>query len=285
MQVALRLVERTVAQLGHVPAVDHRVADGLLAEPHHAAATDRGQRGVAQALHLEENAHVVGHRQALTVGQCEDLVVVQQTVQVLHPLRIDVAIEHHPVATLALAAQVVDHLAKHVREETVGPLARGLVQLAEQLVLRDGFGVDHVGVGRLPGEPLHGAHQRAPRRRLAAAARADQHHAVAERLNLEELQRLLHPRVAGHQMLLDAQLLDLLAQRTHLDRAHLGQREHVQQQRVQQRNVLGDQLRDHGLAHRLDHDALLAVLIERIVTAAAATGGGSGSRRVRIRGV
>jgi len=53
-------------------------------------------------------AYVGWQAEALSVGQREQLVVIQHRVQVLHPLWVHVAVEYDPLALLQLPAHVVN---------------------------------------------------------------------------------------------------------------------------------------------------------------------------------
>ena len=79
-------------------------------------------RGMVEIRHLEHDAHVARDGEPLTVGQREQLVHVQHAVQVLHPLRVHVAVKDNPLALVQLPAHIVDNLAQDVREQSVRPL-------------------------------------------------------------------------------------------------------------------------------------------------------------------
>lgn len=58
--------------------------------------------------HDRASAYIGREAEALAVGQSQELVVIQHRVQVLHPLRVHVAVEDDPLALLQLAPHVVD---------------------------------------------------------------------------------------------------------------------------------------------------------------------------------
>ncbi len=98
------------------------ITNGHLPEPDHPAAGDGGVRGMVEIRHLEHDAHVARDGQSLTVRQREQLVHVQHAVQVLHPLRVHVAVKYNPLALVQLPTDIVNNLAQDVREQAVRPL-------------------------------------------------------------------------------------------------------------------------------------------------------------------
>lgn len=57
---------------------------------------DCSRRGVVQVLHLEDQLTLVGHRNTLSVGKGQDLVIIEHSVQVLNPKSIDWSVAGEP---------------------------------------------------------------------------------------------------------------------------------------------------------------------------------------------
>ena len=164
----------------------------------HAAAAHRRRRRPAEILDLEEQLDDGRDREALAVRERERLVVVEHGVEVLGPLRVDVAVEDDPVALAQLPEVVRAHRADDGREQAVGPLERRRVQLAEEqlLVVRrhERLGVDDVGDARDAVESFETLEHAGNQRRLADARAADDDGARAQRQDAPELERLVDPR-------------------------------------------------------------------------------------------
>ena len=96
-------------------------------------------------MDLEHDPNVGRQRQALSIGQGKQLVVVQDGVEVLHPLGVDVAVKDDPLSLVNLTPDVVDNAAEDVGEQAITPLPRVGVQHSVELLLGQGLGVDHVG--------------------------------------------------------------------------------------------------------------------------------------------
>eukprot|EP00965_Chrysotila_dentata_P228878 6196860-Pleurochrysis_carterae.AAC.1 len=120
----------------------------------------------------------------------EQPVVVEDRVERLDPLRVDVPVADDPRLDLGRLAH---HLARARRQHAVEPLASVHVHVAEQLLARHRLWVHHVLGDALPELRQRDA-QHAPHGRLAAARRADHHHAHALLRRLVKLQNLLHLR-------------------------------------------------------------------------------------------
>jgi hypothetical protein len=63
-----------------------------------------------QVLDLKDYADVVGEAEALSVREGQHLVVIQDAIQILYPLRIHVAVKHYPVPLGFLVPHVVHNL-------------------------------------------------------------------------------------------------------------------------------------------------------------------------------
>ena len=111
----------------------------LVRDEEHARARDRGGRGVEQVADLEEQLHVAEQPDALVGGEGEQPVVVHHGVHVLDPVGVEVAVEDDP---LRVGVGRIGHVAHRARHQPVLPLARRQVDVAVQLVGRNGLRVD-----------------------------------------------------------------------------------------------------------------------------------------------
>mmetsp|Transcript_24250 Transcript_24250/g.59856 ORF Transcript_24250/g.59856 Transcript_24250/m.59856 type:complete len:305 (+) Transcript_24250:6836-7750(+) len=236
------VLQHTILQEVQVVVEDHGVGNDVLREPHHAASRHRRERRVLQRLHLEHDAHVGRNLQALAVGESEELVVVEDRVEVLGPLGVHVAVKHDPVAPVLLASQGHQDATKYVGKDTIRPLQSGGVELAVELVLGDGLGVDDVGLALAAVDLGHGVDQQPPGSRLARPDVAHHHDAVAQVLNLVQLQDFLEELVSALEVPQSAQSLDLVGEDGLLHHHDIGTREDARHQTPQQRHVLRHQL-------------------------------------------
>ena len=137
----------------------------------------------------------------------------------------------HPQANVRTIANLADDEGK----DTVGPLERGRVERAVQLVLAQRLGVDHVEIDLLALGDLRSLAQRLPRRRLAckacmcsgkkvenarltSARRSDHDNTVRDVEDLVQLHDLVDPRRFVAVVLLLAHRRDGVAQRLHVRR-------------------------------------------------------------------
>ncbi|KAH6607744.1 hypothetical protein Trco_004057 [Trichoderma cornu-damae] len=206
--VLVQVLEGDAAEGLDVVGNHHVGRNGVLAEPNHATSTDGGERRILQRLDLEHDSDVGRQVEALSVGQGEQLVVVEDAVQVLDPLGVDVAVEDDPVSLGVLAAEVVDDLAEDAGEEAVGPLSRGGVQVAVERLLGHDLGVDDVGDALDALDLLQGVEQEPPGGGLPGAGIANHHDAVVDLLDLVQLEDLGHPQVGDHEMALGGERAD-----------------------------------------------------------------------------
>eukprot|EP00968_Pinguiococcus_pyrenoidosus_P008406 scaffold602_cov298-Pinguiococcus_pyrenoidosus.AAC.10 len=241
----------------------HPLADRVVGEPDHAASGDGGGRGMLQAVHLHEDANVGGNGKPLAVWQRQQFVVIQHRVEVLRPLRIDVAIKDDPVQTVRGSALVVEDLSEDAREDTIRPLQGRRIQDAVQLLLVHGLGVYHMHLdlvnGRVdltvvvPQEPQGLG--------LAGTRRANEHDSVAHVDDVVELHHLLEPALGGEEGLRLAEVHQLLANvgvmRIDLRQVCVG--EGVPEDLVECIAVLLHELRHHGAANGADHRHFLGV--------------------------
>lgn len=90
--------------------------------------------------YLEHDAHVGRQREALAVGQRQQLVVVQHGVEVLHPLGVHVAVEYDPLPLVDLAADVVDYFPDvtrlHIKKQCLGSNDRVVRQCIQETIYR-----------------------------------------------------------------------------------------------------------------------------------------------------
>ena len=82
---------------------------------------------------MTRDTHVRRDGEALAVGQRQQLAVVEHRVEILDPLRVDVAVEDDPLTLADLAAHVVDDLAQRMREQTCKQRARACVTIGNNL--------------------------------------------------------------------------------------------------------------------------------------------------------
>ena len=136
--------ERFFGKLVQVVGEEVAVGDGVVTEPHHSTTGDRREGGVTEGIHLEHKAHIGRNGEALPRGEGEELGVVEDTIQVLRPLRVHVAIEYDPVAPFHFPADVVQNVPQNLGEHAVRPLERGLVKRTVQFGLGESLGVDDV---------------------------------------------------------------------------------------------------------------------------------------------
>eukprot|EP00968_Pinguiococcus_pyrenoidosus_P007308 scaffold486_cov254-Pinguiococcus_pyrenoidosus.AAC.1 len=200
-----------------------------------ACARDRRRTGVDQRLHLEHELHVVRHGDPVSVGDGQQLVVVQHGVEVFDPDGVHRAIADDPRVVRMLARI---HLSVHLlRADGLGVQARVLVLDAHGLLER--------------------LAQVAEDLRLAAARRAHQHDAVAHERDLVQLDQLAHPVAVVHELVAGHDLLQLGLQP---GVGALGRRviaeagEQVLQQGEEQRHVLRYQLTEVHVSERAVHE-------------------------------
>ena len=236
--------------------------NSLLAEPHHTAAGDGGGGGVAEVLHLKHDAHIRGQREALAVGKREQLVVVEEGVEVLDPLRIDVAVEENPMALfgLVVALHIVDDTAEGRREHAVLPLASRRVEDTIELALREGLRVNNVRVAVNVLHLRQGLEEGRPRGGLTAAGGADEHDTVVDGEDLVQLDNLGNPQVASRVARGEGNVVDGLLEVVEGDLLWRAAGEHIAEQRVEQINIVGDELWNNRLGERLHHEAHLILL-------------------------
>mmetsp|Transcript_82350 Transcript_82350/g.197524 ORF Transcript_82350/g.197524 Transcript_82350/m.197524 type:complete len:323 (-) Transcript_82350:85-1053(-) len=242
--------------------------DGLPAEvggghKDDAGAGDGGRRGVAEALHLEHDAAVVRHGDAVVVGQRQDLVVIQDRVQVLDPNCVNGPIANDPRVVLQdTIIPLLPDGSKHSRRPFVTLLH------PVHLRVRDGLGVhDHQLVRqRLLGVLCHGRGEGLHDATLAAECWAHQHEAMPHQGDLIKLHDLQQPGVLLEEPLLLDQLFDGLFQAdVGLLRQfrHLG--EDILQEGNEQRHIIRHQL---GQVHVPDrpHEQHLLVRVDGLIS-------------------
>eukprot|EP00955_Chlamydomonas_euryale_P005078 54229-Chlamydomonas_euryale.AAC.10 len=238
------------------PRAHHRVPAQLrVRHVDDAGARDRRRRRVGEVLRLKERLHGGCHEDAVAVGECQHLVVVEHRVEVLDPDRVHRAVEHDPrVLVLVLGGTAPQH-GKHA----VGPVARRCVHAAKHLRRGDRLGVhapDHV----LGAELRQRARQALLDRRLAAAGRAHQHDTVAHQVGLVQLDALVEPRLVHLQALLQHHLLKRLGHVGERRALGLHAREQIVNERQEQRHVLRHKLGHVHVAQRAHHEEGLALV-------------------------
>ena len=67
------------------------------------------EQNILRHIHTYKCTHVGSESQSLSIGQCEQLVVVQHAVEVLHPLRVHVPIKDDPLTLVQLSPHVVQN--------------------------------------------------------------------------------------------------------------------------------------------------------------------------------
>ena len=133
-----------------------------------------------QQVQNERQAHVRWDGEALAVGKGEEFAVVKHGIEVLHPIRIDVAVEDDPLPLAALSTNVVDDFAQSVREQSVAPLASVRVETSVQRLLRDRLGVDDVRNTLDAFDALERLEEDSPCATLARTTRSNHHETVVD---------------------------------------------------------------------------------------------------------
>mmetsp|Transcript_16860 Transcript_16860/g.46912 ORF Transcript_16860/g.46912 Transcript_16860/m.46912 type:complete len:296 (+) Transcript_16860:5478-6365(+) len=133
-----RLVEKCVEPLlvaglhiiglPHDPRGDQRLdVHVLLRQEYHVQAADRGGRGEAEVVSLEDEIDVCAKLDALAVRHRQKAVIVEDAVERLNPLWIHISIAHDPVVG---GHWLLDHLSRARGEHAVEPLAGVVVHVA-----------------------------------------------------------------------------------------------------------------------------------------------------------
>ena len=253
-----RLVVRTGGSLPHPSLEDGGPVQVRLAHVDDPGARDGGGRGVDEGLDLEHDLDVVGHGDAIAVGERQDLVVVQDGVEILDPDGVDGPVGDDPRVEVVVPVVV---LGPDGREHSRGPLPAQGVRLAVHLLRAEGLGVeadvlhlDPVGLLERVLEALEDA-------RLAPAGGAHEHYAVPDLRGLVQLLHLEHPVVVVDEaVLLDDRLEDLLLPGVGPLGRRAHPREEVREERQEEGNVLRDQLGEvHVPDGPVDQEGLLLV--------------------------
>src|SRR6202000_1777042 len=99
---------------------------------------------IFQALNFEHNTNVGRQIESLAVWQSKQLVVVEHTVQVFHPLWIDVAIKNNPVALAVFSTEIVNDLPQDTGEQSVRPFSSCAVKATVKCFFGHDLWVDHM---------------------------------------------------------------------------------------------------------------------------------------------
>eukprot|EP00962_Isochrysis_galbana_P019611 scaffold5708_cov107-Isochrysis_galbana.AAC.11 len=194
-------------------------------------------------MRLEDEVDVGAKLDALAVGHGEQPVVVEHRVERLDPLGINIAVADDPALDIR---KLLHHLAGGGGQHAIEPLARVVVHDAEQLVARHRLWVHHVRrdrAAKLGEREL----EHTPHGRLAAARRADHHHAHPV------LRRLIELDDFGH---LQRELLELFLLLVR-DVSYGGAGEYVGDERVKGGGVAVGELGQGVDPKRLDQQLLL----------------------------
>eukprot|EP00968_Pinguiococcus_pyrenoidosus_P012901 scaffold1154_cov310-Pinguiococcus_pyrenoidosus.AAC.33 len=229
----------------------------FVAEEDHAHARHRRRRGEAQVVRLEEEVHVRPETDSLAVGKRQQVVVVEDGVETLDPLRIHVSIAHDPRAHLG---RLFHDEPRRGGEYPVAPLPRVQVHVAQEALAVHGLGIHDVHLHLLP-TVLKRSAQDVPHRRLSAAARSHDHatHALIE--GLLQLQHLPDLRLVllQEEWLVDHDLSNRRLQVTATHVAALHSREDVGNEREELLRVVERELGKGVHPDRLDQQLALEV--------------------------
>ena len=77
----------------------------LVVEINHAHSGDSGGRSIEEGVSLKDEAGSIGEVNSLACGQSQQVIIIQHTVQRLHPFRINISIQDYPIVSW-----VFDHL-------------------------------------------------------------------------------------------------------------------------------------------------------------------------------
>mmetsp|Transcript_13743 Transcript_13743/g.31845 ORF Transcript_13743/g.31845 Transcript_13743/m.31845 type:complete len:1547 (-) Transcript_13743:4516-9156(-) len=243
--------------LGRAPLVHprlHRRAPGQDARGHVDDTHARHRRGrrVVEVLGLEDELHVGDHGDAVTVGEGEELVVVEHGVEVLNPDGVHGPVENNPRVLRLLLVR----LAPQHGEDTVSPVVGHDVELAEHLRRGDSLGV-HAGSRVLDACLGEGLGEHLDDAGLAGAGGAHDTEAVTHEVRLVELNHLVHPRHVLLQTGVGDDLLDGLLDRGEHRLLGLQPWEHVVDEREEERLVLAHQLGQVHVAQRSHQQQVL----------------------------
>ena len=200
--------------------------------------------------------NLVPHGKSVTIGKCEGLVVVQNGVEVLNPVRVHWPVENQPEVVRLLPFHA---LPPECGEDAIAPVVGGNVQPPEHLSGSDRLWIQPHLLVWLPcqGHPLH---QQGDARGLASPTGSQDHDPVTHTLCLKQLDELDGPWRVVDQVLLRDLVLDGVLQ---LGIASLLQQhvwEEIVDQGHEERLVLIDQLGEVHVPEDPHHDGCLCVL-------------------------
>ena len=92
---------------------------------------------MAKRVDFEDNANVLGESDALSTRQSKQLVVVEESVEVLNPFGVHISVEYNEVDLVRLAADIGINSSQNVSEDTILPLASRRVENSKELLLRN----------------------------------------------------------------------------------------------------------------------------------------------------
>jgi hypothetical protein len=151
-------------------------------------------------------------------------------IQVLHPLRIDIAVEDNPVSFCTFTTDIIDNLSQDMRKESIVPLARSWVQSPIQRILMHSFRINDIRDSFNAIEPFESRHENLPRVCFPSARRANHHETMLDFLNLIKLQDFRNPSIAKNKVPLSTDVVDVHAKFIEVDRVVISSREDVGQE-------------------------------------------------------
>ena len=243
--------------MSHVASQHDIDINCIVAEPNHTATTDSGQSSILKRFDFEHDANIRRQTKTFTVRQSEQFVVVQDTVQVLNPLRIDITIEDDPVTLAVFTTQVVDNLAENAREQTIGPLTGSAVEAAVKAFLGHDLRVNDMADTLDAIDSLQSSQKGSPSVGFTRTRATNHHDTVMQVLNLIELQDLCHPSIGCNQVALLDHFVERFTKSLQRCRNVLNAREHFAFDLFEELCILAHKLRRDSFPDTLDNDLRL----------------------------